>query len=595
MLELQSLFEGAADFNDVQSPHISYFSVTDYVEERQSSASVGEIFGWLIILGFGFLILVGTLIQCTKLCDKPNIRVKKSSHEAIEHSESSYNSLINEGEIDPNEITKEFNHDVSVLYRKKPLAVIFLAFSAIRNSSKLVFSQKNAQVDPKLISNEERTLRLFSGLRFYCMLWILYANTIALTEWGVVENIKDKPNFFKNFFFTVFPAAFFAADVFFFISGFLAIYSILKLKNYTYVTAFYQYGRRLFRLIPMIAFVMIVSKFVISRFVEGPMCQRYNEEFDDCGKYFWTNLLMVNNFYPAHLESRCMSWTWFASVDFQMFLLVPLLGIIFRMNKFIGYVFTLFLVGLGVFLTALLNGLSSSTGANPYLDTEFFTDLYIKPWARGVPYFIGVYFGSRFFYYSRNVDENIFFNKIKYNPYIRAVMYLASFCLTFTTVFVLFSYTKDYGSNWSVAGQVIYATISPVSFIAGVTCLILPALLGKAKLIRFLLVGPVLNLLGRTTYVVALAHPVLMLGIYTTVGQQIYVESYKMFTLFVGHSFLIYVLSIALNILIELPARGVEAIWHDRYYATQMVNEYIDERDNTQKKHAKEEIKTSDQ
>ena len=119
------------------------------------------------------------------------------------------------------------------------------------------------------------------GLRFYCMLWILYANTLALTEYGVVENIKDKPKMFNNFFFTFFPAAFFAADVFFFMSGFLAIYSILKIKNYTPVTAIYQYGRRLFRIVPILGLVLIITKYVIPRFVEGPMCQRYNEEFND--------------------------------------------------------------------------------------------------------------------------------------------------------------------------------------------------------------------------------------------------------------------------------------------------------------------------
>lgn len=302
---------------------------------------------------------------------------------------------------------------------------------------------------------------------------------------------------------------------------------------------------------------------------------------------------MLNNFYPAGLASTCMSWTWFISVDFQMFLLVPVLGLIFKANKVAGYGCTLALVALGVFLTALLNGLSSEPGANPYLDQTFFTGLYIKPWARGVPYFIGVYFGSNFFYYSKNPEDKMVFNKIKYNPYIRLLLYIASFCLMFTTVFVLFAYTKTFGTNWSVAGQVLYATISPISFIAGVTCLILPALLGKAKLVRFLLIGPILNMLGRVTFMVALIHPVQMLAIYTTVGQQIYVETYKMFTLFISHSFLVYVLAIALNLLLELPARSIESIWHDWYYATGMVEKFVAEKEIKQKPPT-EEMKTTD-
>lgn len=335
----------------------------------------------------------------------------------------SYDSLIVEGEVNPDQISKTINKDTAILYRKKIQAIPFIAFSAIRNSTKLVSSQKNAQIHPQDILEKDKTLQIMNGLRFYSMLWIIYANTIALTEKGVVENIKEKPEFFKDFFFTIFPAAFFSADIFFNMSGFLAIYSILKLKNYTPMTALYQYGRRLFRIIPIIAFVMVSAKYIVPRFVEGPMCQRFNEEFDDCDKYFWTNLLLINNFYPVHLGSTCMPWTWFASVDFQMFLLVPLLGLLFQRTKLGGYIATLTIVVLSVFLTALLNGLASKTGANPYLDSSFFTDIYIKPWARASPYFIGVFFGSTFFYYSKNSDQNYIFSKIKYNPIIRAAIY----------------------------------------------------------------------------------------------------------------------------------------------------------------------------
>lgn len=121
----------------------------------------------------------------------------------------SYDSLIVEGEVNPDQISKTINKDTAILYRKKIQAIPFIAFSAIRNSTKLVSSQKNAQIHPQDILEKDKTLQIMNGLRFYSMLWIIYANTIALTEKGVVENIKEKPEFFKDFFFTIFPAAFF--------------------------------------------------------------------------------------------------------------------------------------------------------------------------------------------------------------------------------------------------------------------------------------------------------------------------------------------------------------------------------------------------
>jgi len=74
-----------------------------------------------------------------------------------------------------------------------------------------------------------------------------------------------------------------------------------------------QYARRAYRIILVMAFVMFTAKFAIPRFVEGPLAQRYNQYFGDCDKYWWTNLILINNLYPAHLKSTCMPWTWFFS------------------------------------------------------------------------------------------------------------------------------------------------------------------------------------------------------------------------------------------------------------------------------------------
>ena len=594
--QLDELFVGAAEFNNVTNPYISYFAVTEYVNEQQGMPGVGEAVVIGVILVFMTGIGIGTLLHLTKLCDKPHIK-ERANRAAAGDNSAEYNEIVNEGSVDPNVVAKEFNNDTAVLYRKKTLAQPFLAFSVLRNAIRLVTPQKNAQLHPQAISEDEGTLQLLNGLRFYAMLWIVYANTLALTEKGVVENIKDKPKMFQHFMFTLFPTAFFASDAFFFMSGFLAIYSMLKLRNYSIILICSQYLRRLYRIIPIIAFVLFTARYVIPRFVEGPLCQRYNLEFADCDRYFWTNLLLINNFYPAHLSSSCMPWTWYFSCDFQLFILVPLIALLFQRSKIIGYATSLVLVAIGLILTAVLNGISSSPGANPYLDQAFFTDIYIKPWTRAVPYFLGVYFGSAFYFYAKDSDENVVYNRIKASPILRAIMYFFGFGLMFTIIFVLFDYTKNYGTGWSHGAKVVYATLSSLVFILGLVLMILPALLNRAKLIRFLLIGPVLTLLGRVTYMVALTHPILMIAIYVTSGQAIYVEAYKMFSIFVGHAFLIYLVSTSLNLLIELPIRGLEAVWHERFFAQNMVENWITAKSfdkvGDQKQKGKEEAKTN--
>ena len=155
-------------------------------------------------------------------------------------------------------------------------------------------------------------------------------------------------------------------------------------------------------------------------------------------------------------------------------------------------------------------------------------------------------------------------------------MYVFGFSSMFIIVFTVYDYTKDYGKTWSNAGKVLYSTLSSLIFILGLSMVVVPALLNRAKLIRFILIGPVLTVLGRSTYLVALAHPILMIAIYTTSGQMIYIEGYRMFSMFLSHSFLIYLICVNLYILIEGPIRGFESIWYDSFFANNIVENWIE-------------------
>ena len=271
MEQLDELFVGAAKFNNVTKPYVSYFSVTDYVAVQQGGLTTGEYIIWATVLLFCGLAGIGTIIHLTKLFDKQNVKESKNNNDESVSNSEEYREIPAPGTIDPNAIQKEFNNEISTLYRKKVWTTPFLAFSAIRNTLKLVAPQRNSQIHPQGINDDEKTLQLIDGMKFYAMLWIIYANTYAYTETGVVENASDKAKFFKSFFFTLFPTAYFASDVFFFLSGFIAIYSILKLRKYTVSVIFKQYYRRAYRLIPVMAFVLTTAKYVIPRFVEGPL------------------------------------------------------------------------------------------------------------------------------------------------------------------------------------------------------------------------------------------------------------------------------------------------------------------------------------
>ena len=43
-----------------------------------------------------------------------------------------------------------------------------------------------------------------------------------------------------------------------------------------------------------------------------------------CPSYWWTNILYIQNFYPAgDQNNECMSWTWYLANDMQMYIVSP--------------------------------------------------------------------------------------------------------------------------------------------------------------------------------------------------------------------------------------------------------------------------------
>eukprot|EP00345_Euplotes_harpa_P018819 CAMPEP_0168344772 /NCGR_PEP_ID=MMETSP0213-20121227/17055_1 /TAXON_ID=151035 /ORGANISM="Euplotes harpa, Strain FSP1.4" /LENGTH=99 /DNA_ID=CAMNT_0008352657 /DNA_START=380 /DNA_END=676 /DNA_ORIENTATION=+ len=78
MVQLNNLFIGAAEFNNVTNPVVKYDSVTDFVESQQGSFKTGEVIVWLFIILFIGASGIGTLIHITKLFDKSNIKEKSN-------------------------------------------------------------------------------------------------------------------------------------------------------------------------------------------------------------------------------------------------------------------------------------------------------------------------------------------------------------------------------------------------------------------------------------------------------------------------------------------------------------------------------------
>lgn len=114
------------------------------------------------------------------------------------------------------------------------------------------------------------------------------------------------------------------------------------------------YFQRYYRLTPLLAFTMYFSAFVIYPMASGPAREQlYNFNIEQCKKYGWTNILYINNYYPDN--AACFGWAWYLANDFQMFLLLPWILMLYKFFSLIGIIVLVGLLVANIVCTFIIN------------------------------------------------------------------------------------------------------------------------------------------------------------------------------------------------------------------------------------------------
>ncbi|XP_031433724.1 O-acyltransferase like protein [Clupea harengus] len=204
-----------------------------------------------------------------------------------------------------------------------------------------------------------------NGIRILSLLWIISGHNVQLSAWNNLDNDKRwKESVERN------PLYVFA------FSG----------PVYLAVDTFLLLGVQ-----PLHLFIVCLAIGLFSVVQRGAFWFIADDEIRNCKKYWWSNLLLVNNLFT--ITDICAPWTWYLSIDFQFYVTTPILILIYRWNKrvlvavaIILMVVSSFLLTPGVvhflFLTAIHRSYES-----------YFQYYYNKPYTRYGPYLIGILVG----------------------------------------------------------------------------------------------------------------------------------------------------------------------------------------------------------
>uniref|UniRef100_T1J952 Nose resistant-to-fluoxetine protein N-terminal domain-containing protein n=1 Tax=Strigamia maritima TaxID=126957 RepID=T1J952_STRMM len=353
---------------------------------------------------------------------------------------------------------------------------IFLCFSFYTNALKLF------NTEPR-----DSSLMCLNGIRVFSMGWIILGHCYA-TGALATDNV-------------LVPQAMFAVDTFFVLSGLLVTYLYLKEheKKDGKISWLKFYFHRYWRLTPVYAVVLFLFYNILSPYyIDSPFWSDQGLSGDKCDKYWWVNLLYINNL--LDLSDSCMGHTWYLANDMQFFVISPLILIFLTRYVPVSAIIAGSFILINWIATGVIATCYNVTDASTNF-SENFDKIYIKPYCRIAPYIIGMICG---YLLHRNKCQ------AKFNKIVVAAGWLIAFGLSSAVVFGI------YHSHSNQDGQSFYLALSRSTWSVALAWLIFACCNGYGGIVNSILSWPFWQPLGRLTYSTYLIHlaiiPIFVMG-----------------------------------------------------------------------------------
>jgi len=482
-------------FVQSQGVMISGRLIFPYTEPPQVKAG-----NWVGFFGFGFLALLcifGIIVEYTNLF----------------------------GKVDYTDV-EESQKDKVLVHSKNPLGKLFISFSFSRNLRKMFWTPQN----------KGDYLSVFNGIRVISMGYIIFGHIHE--SFGVlpIANGQEMAKIQTSWYGIFIMGAFYAVDVFFFLSAFLGAYLMIpKLQNSNLLSLILNfvmiYIHRFIRLIPTLALFICLMLTFLNFLGNGPLWEMIDYLLvQPCQKYWWTVLTFSNNFYPPSGKLGCMTVLWYLANDMMFFMLLPVVVLLYTRVKFLGYIASVKLIVanmITVFVLAAVHHHPMTMVKDPNKK-----EIYHSPYSRFGAYFVGCLFGILYYEWKKSKTNPayertpgaIFYGLFENN---RIVRYLGQFFgLGIILFLVMITYTEmktlgvilwpQMASNFFNAFHRVVFCIALLLFFAG-------AMVGKSKLIRFVFGGSAWGPWAKITFIVYLLHSILITWYYAQANQSLWV------------------------------------------------------------------------
>ncbi|XP_039305523.1 nose resistant to fluoxetine protein 6 isoform X1 [Solenopsis invicta] len=424
--------------------------------------------------------------------------------------------------------------NLSTPRKESRIREVLICFSIYTNT-KSIF---NTKINPNGVL-------VIHGLKFLTMFWIILGHTL-LFRMDYIDNKVWALRLSESFFTQVLTNAFLSVDTFFCLSGFLLTYTYLKYKTEKEWNKSFNYGeklkeffvnviRRFIRLTPPYMVMLGIVQLNSAWYDKTSQFYAQEKSHETCAKYWWRNLLYINNLFD--FNTMCMSWSWYLACDMQFFII----GLALLILSSIYFYTAVAILSMLLMGSILLSGyISYSNEYVPTLDesTRLIESLYVPPWVRIGPYIIGMITG----YIIVRLNKKLI---LKRNTAILFWTFGAA-----CNISVLFGL---YNRKISILSTSIYVALSRTVWAIGIAWIVIVCFTKHGSIVKELLSLKIWIPVSRLTYCAYLLNPFIINSINLHSETSAHVELVPMFATSIGYFGIIYFCAYGLSLMAELP------------------------------------------
>ncbi|KAG5670728.1 hypothetical protein PVAND_000972 [Polypedilum vanderplanki] len=417
---------------------------------------------------------------------------------------------------------------------------LLIAFSLWTNTSKFFDMTR---------SKSKSSINCMNGIRAISTLWIILGHRKIFHTFFPLTNTNAFIAWHDNIRSVIYQPHSPAVDSFFVMGGLLVTWTFLGDLEKKKVSLWRMFLRRYMRYTPVLGILVLFTASLYRHLTFGPS-EDPSGNISNCeGNWFWP-FTHIQNYVVWNI---CLAHSWYLSVDFQLFILSPLL--IYPAWKF-GWKFLwlFFVLIIAVIVYTFLIAFSFEVAAY-HLRLEqistiaYYLFIYFPTHARMNPWLIGMLTGY-FLYKNRDT-------KLKISGIWMFILWIISLCTIASVVIGFHPFMRLNNNTTTVFANAFYLATFRTAFACGVAWIIFACQNKSGSFIRWFLSLPQWQPLARMGLSVYLVHPIYQSIIIFNQRQVVHFSEVSMFLAFTSDVMISFFLGAFLYLFIEFPFSSI--------------------------------------